>query len=438
MKQAGSVFATKWAEVFAKYDVLQTIEKQGYADLTSEQIKAVKEPRLLTKIDHSVHLPPVMEENGLSILSLSLSRWRIGPFDVFRKLPEFKTPDVRSIAFLSLPSWITSIDPAGITNEGSVMAAAFGSGMLQEFCGEDLVLTIQGKGRVSPFDFKVGKTNGDDDVLIKMTGTQIEVDAGYEGHQALWLFEAKRRLGEDFNVRQLYYPFRGWRERVKKPVRLVYLIHASEVFEVMEYEFTDPQNFSSSALVAHARYMLNATLPTESEVVGLAKSAVSAPQPVPTEISFPQADSFERIIDLVEFLNEGEYTVDEIALEYEFDPRQSDYYFNAARYLGLAQTKPGKGVTAGQTLRTSTPAAAELLALPYREKRLGFAARALAVQPVAQVFLEVVGGGSLNVERCQELFEASPTSTGLTGSTLRRRAQTVRAWAQWLLDLDGK
>lgn len=423
-----SVFSSKWAEVFDKYDVLKTIEKNGYADISAKELKAVYEPRLLTKIDHSVHLPPVMKDHGLSILPLSLSQWRIGFFDIFRVLPEFETPSAGKIQFLSLPEWITSIDPNAITNEGAVMTAALASGMLGEFCGENLEMTIAGKGRAPAFDFRAGAAE------IQVTGAQVEIDAGYEGPDSLWLFEAKRRLSIDFNVRQLYFPFRAWTPRVPKPVRTAYLMYAGKVFDIFEFHFADPTDLCSSALVSRSRFMLNATLPRRGELVELAKAAIASPRPVPN-VPFPQADNFERVIDLVDFLSEGHHSAETIATKYEFDPRQSDYYFNAARYLGLAEFVSGEGLGAKGTWRAATTEARALLALPYREERLGFAARVLAVQPVAEAFLEAVNGGALTVDRCRELFEAAPTAVGLTGTTLHRRAQTILAWIQWLLGL---
>ena len=48
---------------------------------------------------------------------------------------------------------------------------------------------------------------------IEVHNSQIEIDAGYEGLQKLALIEAKRDLSIDFLVRQLYYPFRTWKDR---------------------------------------------------------------------------------------------------------------------------------------------------------------------------------------------------------------------------------
>jgi len=52
-------------------------------------------------------------------------------------------------------------------------------------------------------------------------------------------------------------------------------------------------------------------------------------------IPFPQADKFERVISLCELLKENKLTRDEITEKYSFEIRQSNYYADAGRYLGL-------------------------------------------------------------------------------------------------------
>ena len=56
---------------------------------------------------------------------------------------------------------------------------------------------------------------------------------------------------------------------------------------------------------------------------------------VEPNLPFPQADKFERVINLCELLNEKILNKDEVTAKYDFDARQTDYYTSAARYLGL-------------------------------------------------------------------------------------------------------
>lgn len=54
------------------------------------------------------------------------------------------------------------------------------------------------------------------------------------------------------------------------------------------------------------------------------------------KLPFPQADSFERVINLCELLKQkGFISKNDITQNYDFDYRQTNYYSSAARYLGL-------------------------------------------------------------------------------------------------------
>lgn len=427
-------FSTNWEEVFNRYDVAGRVERHGYADLTADDLRAVFEPRLLTKVDHSHSLPLIMKEHGFSILTLSTSSWRIGPFNIFKELPDWKSPD-HTVPSRSLPSWLESLSPDSLTGEGAVINAASASGILQEFCGEELVPTVSGKGRSGDFSFQIQGNNRTYSVDVR--GAQIEIDAGYEGKANLFLFEAKKHISIDFNVRQLYYPFRAWSQRVRKTVRPIFLTFANGVFDLTEYQFTDAENFSSGEIVRHSRFMLGMGLPSEKEIVELAKTSRSTQSKrlwTDIDVPFPQADDFERIIDLVEFLAERPRTQEEITTEYEFAPRQSDYYFNAARYLGLAMTERGDD---GKTYRQTTALAKEIIALPYKQRQIRLAALVLAVEPIAEIYLDWVSRGEVpRLDKVEDLFTRSSSSRGLSGATLHRRAQTILAWVSWLKRFD--
>lgn len=436
MAKAESGFSNNWEEIFTRYNVEKRVADEGFVDLSAAELKAVYEPRLLTKVDHSHQLPTVMKTHGLSILTLSSSSWRVGPFNIFQTLPEWKAPD-HSVPTRALPSWLESLTISTLTGEGAVMNAAAASGMLDEFCGEELTSTISGKGRSGDFVFNVDGAKGKNEISVK--GAQIEIDAGFEGRNALYLFEAKKHRAIDFNVRQLYYPFRAWNQRVAKPIRPIFLTFANGVFDLTEYRFADPNNFSSSEMVKHARFMLGTGLPKEKEIVEAAKTVSALKhKPVQTtkDIPFPQADDFERIVDLVEFLVDSPRSLEDITAEYEFAPRQSDYYFNAARYLGLAEVAKGED---GRNYRQATQLAEDILALPYKERQVRLASLILAIDPISEIYLNWVSRGETPaLDQVEALFTKSPSSHGLSGATLRRRAQTISAWVGWLKSFDDR
>ena len=98
------------------------------------------------------------------------------------------------------------------------------------------------------FDFNIGNLKNQSLSTVTVNNSQIEIDAAYEGIHSLALFEAKRDLSEDFLVRQLYYPYRVWKSRMTKPVRPLFLVYSNGIYRIYEYEFKDPNNYSSTAL----------------------------------------------------------------------------------------------------------------------------------------------------------------------------------------------
>jgi hypothetical protein len=206
-----------WQLLFENFRISEKVLEDGYFDIEPSHFKKFHlEPRLLTKVDHSHQLADVMKKNGLSILTLSNSSWRIGTFDIFQKLPEWRGPD-ETVIHKALPNWLQSLKKDGITGEGALINAAEASGILEDFCDEELVATVTGKGRSTAFDFVINDRKSRQST-ISVKNAQIEIDAGFEGQGSLCLFEAKKHLSLDFNIRQLYYPYRTWADRVEKPV----------------------------------------------------------------------------------------------------------------------------------------------------------------------------------------------------------------------------
>ena len=436
MARGVSAYDAAWQGVFDKYGIAAQVRRHGFADVTADQLREFREPRLLTKMDHSHQLPTVFEEHGLNILTRSTSTFRIGAFEVFAALPDWTVPGA-DVVNLTLPDFIQTLDPSNVTGEPAVINAAHASGLLTHFCGEEVALTVSGRMRTGEFDFQVNNTVTGTSA-VQVSKAQIEIDAAFEGRQAFTIVEVKNHLSKDFCVRQLYYPFRTWRDRISKPTRNVFLTLANDVYDVHEFQFTDPLNYSSAELINHKRYTIGITRPTEDEVVARARRAIAAPQqPVPTDTPFPQADDFERVMDLVDFLAEEPRTVDDLALNYDFHARQSDYYYNAAKYLGLAETTKGDD---GWEYRQVTPLGREIVGLPYREKNLRYADLILTIKPVAETYFEWVRTGSRPETKTwvTDHFAASVEGRNLARSTQERRSQTILAWAGWLREIAPK
>jgi hypothetical protein len=426
-----------WEQIFERHQILSRIDVDGFADVTADQIRAWREPRLMAKIDHKDNLPELFKNNGLSILTLSTSSYRIGPFKIFEPLPAWTLPG-DGVEVLKFPENLETLDFLNLTSEPGVINAANATSMLSEFAGEQLLLTVAGRMRTSEFQFYVDSENGPAQQIL-VQRAQMEIDAGYEGDSKLMLFEVKNHSAKDFNMRQLYYPYRTWAERIGKEVVPVFLTFSNDVFDFYEYRFASRDNFSSAVLTRHKRYMLEHTSPKTEDLVDLAKSGLGKVNR--TGAPFPQADSLGRVIDLVGILIEQPKTVDELATYYGFDPRQSDYYFNAAKFLGLAKSR---SADAGTEYREATELAMTIFQMPFKQKYLEIARLVLDTDVIAQCFLKLIRGDSMGVGDIATIFENSHDSDKSPGSveklsdvTILRRSGTIRGWLNWLQALPG-
>ena len=147
------------------------------------------------------------------------------------------------------------------------------------------------------------------------------------------LIEAKNSLSKDFIIRQLYYPYRLWSNKITKNVRSIFLTYTNGIFHLREYTFENINHYNSIKLVKQQKYAIKDEVINLESIQKILYESRTIEEP---KVPFPQANSFERIINLCELLNENlSLTKGDITENYDFDERQTNYYSDAARYLGL-------------------------------------------------------------------------------------------------------
>lgn len=174
-----------WAILFERYNILSHITQNGFYEIDANTIKTVREPRLMAKFDHKINLPDIFRKNGLSILPISRSRYIIGEYDAYQTVSYSPTVTPTLISF---PEHITSIDPTHLYSESAALHCAYVSGMIDDLIGELSLPTISGRMSSSSFDFLIrSKTNSEQHINI--TKSQVEIDAGYESDNHLFIVE---------------------------------------------------------------------------------------------------------------------------------------------------------------------------------------------------------------------------------------------------------
>ncbi len=319
-----------WEKIFEKYCILDKLANNERISISSTEINQFREARLMTKFDHRSQLPKLFIDHNLSILPTSRGTYEIGKFKTFC---DFNKDDIE-ITPIDFPTFLESIDYKDITSESIAINCAFVSKILHDFTGEENLLpTVSGRMSSSVFDFTIN--SGQNILKINVDNSQIEIDGGYEGDSSLNLIEAKNYISDDFLIRQLYYPYRLWSNKIGKRVRPIFLTYSNGIFHLREYEFVTPELYNSIRLIQHKKYAVQEGGINVENIQNILDSIQVVKEP---ELPFPQADSFERVINLCELLKQkGFICKDDITQNYDFDHRQTDYYSNAAKYLGLVE-----------------------------------------------------------------------------------------------------
>ena len=393
--------------------------------ISSAEINAFREARLMTKFDHRSQLPELFAKHKLSILPTSRGTYEIGAFETFC---DFNKEDVEIIP-VEFPTFLESIDYKNIASESIAINCAFVSKILHDFTNEEnLFPTVSGRMGSSSFNFAIKSNRGA--VRISVENSQIEIDGGFEGKYSLNLIEAKNYISDDFLIRQLYYPYRLWSSKIAKRVRPIFLIYSNGVFDLREYEFTDPELYNSIQLIQHKKYAVRERDISIENIQNVLDNIQVFKEP---ELPFPQADSFERVINLCELLRQkGFLSKEDITHNYDFDYRQTDYYSNAAKYLGLVEDR-NENQQIGCTLSQD---GIRIFNLPIAERQLEFVRLILsrvAFKDTLKLYFDK--GDVPTKEEVIGIMKNARLHGIASEQTYRRRASTVISWINWILKL---
>ena len=413
---------TAWESLFDKYNILEEIDKNGQFTISANQIKEFREPRLMTKFDHRINLPDIFSKNNLSILPITRGDYVISSFSAYKEFEE-PSPETQKI---SIPAYIQSLIPQFLVSEAIALNCANACGILNDFLEDDaLYSTVGGRMSSGTFDFDINTAFGVKNV--KVNNSQIEIDAAYEGINYLSIFEAKRDISEDFLIRQLYYPFRVWSERVTKKVKPVFLIFSNGKFSLYQYHFENPKNYNSLRLVKQKNYII-ATEICLTDIENILRTVPLIEEP---KVSFPQADSMSRIVNLVELLYEKPMTKQDITSEYAFDERQTNYYTDAGRYLELIDKIHDED---GNIVFQLSTCGRRIMNLEYKERQLAIITQILKHKVFNETLkLHLQYGEMPNKQTIVEIMKRENLYRVEAYSTYLRRSSTVVGWVNWIL-----
>jgi hypothetical protein len=417
-----------WEKLFDKYNILKDIDNSGFHVISSTQINEFHEARLMTKFDNKANLPNIFKDNNIAILPITRGNYILGNFHAYENI-NYDTK-VENIPF-SLPLHIESIDYENLYSESSCLNCAYVSGIINDLAQEETLPTVSGRMSSNKFDFDIKNIINGNHYNIPVENSQIEVDGGYESINKLILIEAKNFSADDFLIRQLYYPYRLWSNKIQKPVIPVFMTYSNDIFSFFIYDFENPMEYNSIRLLKQSNYIIASEGITLSDLYNVTQTTLLIKEP---EIPFPQADNFLRIVDLISLLMDNkELTSDEITNNYAFTYRQTAYYTTAAMYLRLIDKHRNENNEVSYFL---TEIGKSIMSRRHKQKYLGIVECILIHEVFNKVLREYFDKASpLSIPEITEVMNRCYLYHVNTQSTVERRAQTVSKWIDWILNL---
>ncbi|WP_445635095.1 type II restriction enzyme [Nostoc sp. DSM 114161] len=272
-KRGKSKNDTAWEKLFQKYDILEKISNTGFFEIGSSSINEFRESRLMAKFDHHANLPDIFKKHKLSILPVSRNKYIIGKFNSYLNVKYDESLEAIPVEF---PKGIESIDYTNLYSESSALSCAFNIGIINNLIDdEETYYTLYGRMSTGKFKFNINRIADYTQHNVEVNNAQCEIDAGFESEKHFLLLEAKLYDVDDFLIRQLYYPYRLWSNKIPNkeviPILMTYS-NSSNIFSFFIYKFDKILNYNSIKLVEQKNYVIAPETITHEDVSEIFKS----------------------------------------------------------------------------------------------------------------------------------------------------------------------
>ena len=209
------------------------------------------------------------------------------------------------------------------------------------------------------------------------------------------------------------------------------MTYSNDVFTFLIYKFRYELDYNSIELVAQKEYQIAPETIELSDIVEIYNTTLLIEEP--ENVPFPQADKFERIVDLLGLLYESDLSQQEVTQAYQFDKRQTQYYISACIYFGLVHKEHNfkdemvrySLSDNGRIILQKTPKKKYLALIgQILQHEVFYKTIQLYItkgeRPSKDAVIQIMCDANINLDK---------------NTTIPRRAQTVLAWVDWILRL---
>lgn len=212
----------------------------------------------VTKVDNSTGLPDQFVEDDVFIVHLGRDlqgrghhQFASGIANGYHHFEDI--PDERKYQWRYRRSILNSIN----TSESNILSVAYNQRILHDFLYDDIAASpkVYGSNRTQiSFQYRIGNTD------VNASRLQVEIDFTMEYLGAITIFEAKNGEPADFNIFQLFNPFRYYLQATAnlkvESIQCCYLLRQGDRLRLYLYSFDDADNPGSIQLQRNAEYTL--------------------------------------------------------------------------------------------------------------------------------------------------------------------------------------
>lgn len=409
-----------WNKLDDKYNIVEEIKNNGSYKITADAIKEFREPRLVTKFDTSSDKPKIFKDNKLDILPDTRGTYIIGEFSTHTRL---KIDEDTKIKTVNIPPYIETYYDYSVTSESNALNIAYMSGMIDDVLNTTDKLisypTLSGRMGSGSFDFKIKGFN------FHVEKAQIEIDGSFENGDRVGIIEAKSKIPSNFNIRQLYYPYRVYSEIVEKSVLPIFFTYSDSIYSFHIYNFKDKNRFDSIEKISQKNFVVNNNITLDiNEVKRISQNSKKIDNPH----TFPQADSMTRIINIIKNMNNST-SIRDVTNFNNFAYRQGQYYLDALVYLGFVYKNNSDRkyyfTDVGRKIKNLDNS-------PIRNKMI---VEAILNNDIFKTAFDatIKNGGNFDKSYVASLISNKVPNLGET--TINRRASTVISWLRWIIGM---
>jgi hypothetical protein len=207
------------------------------------------EPRLLCKMDNSHLRPKIFINNNICIFSIKNGTYALIKENIYIPL----------VKYLYVPNIITKKNNSLVLNIGksetSMLDKMYYNNILNDIIGEQINYgpLLGGRHRCT-FNTIIGSES------IKIQGSQYEIDGCYETENFVCIVEAKSIECDDFNIRQLYYPFREVHKTIgdKKQIICLFIYKDKKnIIHIHKYKWNNYERMLDIENIGYYQYYYN-------------------------------------------------------------------------------------------------------------------------------------------------------------------------------------